>query len=81
MTGVWAAYRNVYDNIQATGDGAKRSKQLFDIGAAIADKDFSLASTLTRELREQTSIANQPSLGWAPSMAADELLYQLSELT
>jgi len=80
MTGIWAAYRDVYDSVHATSEGTQRSKQLFDIGAAIADKKFSLATSLTEKLREETVQPGQVSLGWAPTMAVDVLIRQLREV-
>lgn len=80
MTGVWTAYRDVYDSLQATAAGSKHDRQLFDIGAAIADKQFSKAVELTNQLRAETVHPGQLSLGWAPTMAVDVLLEEMQSL-
>ena len=80
LSGIWAAYRGMYDQVEATGADPILRQQLFEVGAAIADKDFPLAIDLTEQLREQTKSESTPSLGWAPTMWADELLRQLREL-
>ena len=81
MSGVWAAYRDVYESVHATADSDKLLGQLFNIGAAIADKDFSLATSLTEELRKQTVQPGKITLGWGPTLNTDQLLYELRELS